>query len=385
MLRHVVRVYLKINAMKFNKKKILLLTSSLAGGGTERVCVNIANSFAKKSWQVDLVVLNLNNEAYLNSISNNVNLIVLNINHARYSAIYLLRYIFTNKPKVILAFNNELSVMLVILRLLLRLKIKIISRNTSTLSIRIKQFQEKKLWSRRVVGPLIKFFYGKIDHVVNQCSGMHEDLIKIFPQLREKSSVIYNPISNHIIDFANKHDLTQIEKKDYLLCVGRLEEVKAFHYAIESFAGIADNFPNLRLKIVGQGSLEQELKQKAIDYCVENKVDFEGFQKNIIPYYLYAKATILTSLYEGYPNVLIESIAMNTPVVAFNCQSGPNEIIQDGLNGYLVKYKSVDDLKKKLSALLFNQFSYKDLRNSIEKNQIENVLKYYEKLINLFS
>jgi glycosyltransferase involved in cell wall biosynthesis len=234
-----------------------------------------------------------------------------------------------------------------------------------------------------VVGPLIKFFYGKIDHVVNQCSGMHEDLIKIFPQLREKSSVIYNPISNHIIDFANKHDLTQIEKKDYLLCVGRLEEVKAFHYAIESFAGIADNFPNLRLKIVGQGSLEQELKQKAIDYCVE--VDFEGFQKNIIPYYLYAKATILTSLYEGYPNVLIESIAMNTPVVAFNCQSGPNEIIQDGLNGYLVKYKSVDDLKKKLSALLFNQFSYKDLRNSIEKNQIENVLKYYEKLINLFS
>jgi glycosyltransferase involved in cell wall biosynthesis len=82
---------------------------------------------------------------------------------------------------------------------------------------------------------------------------------------------------------------------------------------------------------------------------------------------------------------LIESIALNTPVVAFDCPSGPSEIINDGLNGYLVKYKDVDDLKKKLSNLLYNEFNYKDLENSIKKNQIENVFKYYEKLINSFN
>ena len=86
--------------------------------------------------------------------------------------------------------------------------------------------------------------------------------------------------------------------------MGRLEKQKAFNYAIEAFSGIKDNFPNLRLKIVGQGSLKQELKQKAIDLNVENRVDFEGFQKDIIPYYLHSKATVLTSIYEGYPNVL---------------------------------------------------------------------------------
>ena len=59
----------------------------------------------------------------------------------------------------------------------------------------------------------------------------------------------------------------------------RLEEVKAYHFAIESFAGIADRFPTLRLKFVGQGSLENKLKKEAVDLAVSDRVDFEGFQK----------------------------------------------------------------------------------------------------------
>ena len=134
-----------------------------------------------------------------------------------------------------------------------------------------------------------------------------------------------------------------------------------------------------------KGNLEKELKQKALDLNVSNRVDFEGFQKDIIPYYLYAKGTVLTSMYEGYPNVLIESIAMNTPVVAFDAPGGTNEIIQDGLNGYLAKYQNIEDLKIKLSALLKNKFSDKDLKNSVNKNQIKEVFKQYEKLINSLS
>jgi len=363
-------------------KKITFVISSLSGGGAERVCVSVANSLADRGWQVDLVVLNINNQAYLNSLSSNINLITLNVNHSRYSGIPLLRYIYKNKPKTILVFNYELSVMIVMLRVIFRFKLKIISRNINTFSIKIKQFKEQGLWTRCIVLPLIKLFYHKIDHVINQCNAMQNDLISIYPELSENSSVIYNPIPIHIENYSNKNDLAQIKKENYLLCVGRLEKQKAFHYAIEAFAGIKDSFQDLRLKIIGQGSLENELKQKAIDYCVEHRVDFEGFQKDIIPYYLYSKGTILTSLYEGYPNVLIESIAMNTPVVAFDCPSGPKEIIKDGLNGYLVKHHDVNDLKKKLSILLLNKFDISDLKKSIEKNQTKQVSKKYENLIN---
>lgn len=361
-------------------KKIILLTSSLAGGGAEGMCVNIANSFSKNGWQVELVVLNLNDAVFLNRLSDNINIIKLNANHARYSFIGLLKYIYRKKPKAIFVFSYELSIILVILRIFLRFKVKIIARNVSTLSIRIKQLEKKNFWHNYIIGPLIKFFYGKVDYVVNQCVGMQEDLINLYPQLYKKSSVINNPISEYITNYVNNYNLTKIKKKNYLLCVGRLEKVKAFHYALEGFAGVADKFPNLRLKIVGKGSLENELKKKAFKLSILDRVDFEGFQKNIIPYYLSAEATILTSLYEGYPNALIESISLGTPVVSFDCKSGPNEIIKNNINGYLVRNLDLEDLKNKISKVLVSKFNRKDVIKTVEKNKSQYVFALYEKL-----
>jgi len=368
-----------------SNKKITLMISSLSGGGAEGVCVNIANSFAKRGWQVDLVILNLNDEAYRNRLLDSVKLVVLSVNHARYSIIPLLKYINKNKPKIVLVFNYELSVMLLILRSLFRFKFKIISRNINILSIKLKQLKEQNFWIKYIVSNLIKYFYNKLDHVVNQCDAMRDDLIRMYPKLSGTSSVIKNPLSSYIENYVNKNDLTQIKKDNYILCVGSLEKQKAFHYAIETFAKISNKFPKLRLKIVGQGSLEKDLKLKAIDWGISSRVDFEGFQKDIIPYYLYAKVTILTSLYEGYPNVLIESIALNTPVVSFDCPSGPSEIIKDGINGYLAKHLDVEDFYRKLSIVLTNEFNYKDLKNSIKNNQIEKVFHDYEKLIKSFN
>lgn len=367
-----------------SNKKITLIISSLSGGGAEGVCVSIANSFANNDWQVDLVILNLHDEVYLSRLSDKVNLIVLNVDHARYSIMPLLRYIYKNKIKTFLVFNYELTVILVILRSILRLKIKIISRNINTLSIKLKQFEKQNFWTRHIVRSLIEYLYHKTDHVVNQCQAMRNDLITYFPKLSHNTSIIYNPLPMHLLDYAKDYDLKQIKKQNYLLCVGRLEKQKAFHFAIEAFAGVVDKFPNLRLKIVGKGSLEKDLKQKALDYNVADKVDFEGFQIDIIPFYLYANGTLLTSIYEGYPNVLIESIAMNTPVVSFDCPGGPREIIKNGVNGLLVKYLDVNDLKDKISYLLQNKFECKGLKVSIEKNQINQVFKKYENLVNSF-
>ena len=91
-------------------KKITFLISSLSGGGAEAVCVSLANGFAEHGWSVDLVLLNKNNTAYLNRISNQVNVLDLEVNHARYSTLALLRYIKKEKPLNILVFNYELLV-----------------------------------------------------------------------------------------------------------------------------------------------------------------------------------------------------------------------------------------------------------------------------------
>lgn len=369
-----------IFSLKANK--ITILISSLSGGGAEGVSVNIANCFADDGWQVDLVVLHLNNATYLDRVSDKVNLVVLNVNNARYSTFPILKYIRKKKPDMIFVFNYELAALLVIIRTLIRFKTKIIARNMNTFSKVSIISREKNLWIRVVVRFLIDKFYSKADHIVNQSHAMRDDLISVHPQLKNSSSVIYNPVAKYIEDYADNNEFNNIKKKDYLLCVGRLEKQKAFHYAIEGFAGIVNKFPNLRLKIVGKGKLENELKQNAIDLGVADKVDFEGFQKNMIPYYLNAKATVLTSLYEGYPNVLVESLTLNTPVVAFDCPSGPSEIIKNEINGYLVKYQSIEDLKIKLDKLLSNQIKINDINNTVKQNQVDQVFKLYKKVIN---
>jgi len=357
------------------------MSDSLRGGGAQRVCVNIANGLIELGWKVDLVILNLNDQNYLDQLSKKVNLVELNVNHVRYSSVSLLKYIYKKKPNLFLVFNYELTVILILLRKLLNLKFKIITRNISTLSQKKIELKKTNFWVRNIVSYLIDNFYHKSDHIVNQCYAMNKDMVKLNPNTKKNSSVIYNPLANHILEYVKRNDIKKIKKKDYLLCIGSLKKPNAFHYAIEGFAGIIDKFPNLRLKIVGKGNLEKELKHITKNFGIARYVDFEGFQKNIIPYYLYARATIQTSHYEGYPNVLIESIAMNTPVVAFDCPGGTKEIIKNGINGYLVKQHSVEDLKKKLLKLLSNEFNYKDLKMSIINNQIEHICKNYEKII----
>ena len=364
-----------------SNKKITFLISTLGGGGAEGVCVGIANAFADNNWEVDLVVLNLHNEVYANRLSDKVNLVVLNCNHARFSAFKLLRYIYKEKIKKILIFNYELSVVLVILRILFKIKITILSRSISTFSAKMLQYQKLSLWDRFVVAPLIKYFYHKVDFVITQSNGMREDLILVYSNLKNKSNVIFNPIPVQLLEYANQNNLSKIKKKDYLLCIGRLEKIKGFHFAIEAFASIVEKYPYLRLKIVGKGSQEKYLKKLAADHSIENKIDFEGFSKDIISYYLHARVTILPSLYEGYPNVLIESITMNTPVIAFDCPSGPNEIIIDGVNGYLVKNQDINDLKRKMLNFPYDKFNYENLANSIKKNHIDTIFKQYEKTI----
>ena len=358
--------------------KITLLISTLGGGGAEGVCVTIANCYAAQGYKVDLVVLNLNNAVYQDRLYDQVNLIVLNVNHARYAAPALFKYIREEKPEKILIFNYELSVLLVLLRLSFGFKIKIISRNINTISQ--SRNLEKGFWRKFFLQRVVNKLYCKVDHVINQCNAMENDLLSVFPELNGRTSVIYNPVASHIEAYSKKIDLEKIEKQNYILCIGRLEEQKAFHYAIEAFSYLVNTLPGIRLKIVGKGSLDSSLKQLVFDLNISDRVDFEGFQKDIIPYYLYARATVLTSLYEGFPNTLIESITLGTPVVAFNCPSGPSEIINQD-NGLLVKHKNIKDLVSNLNFILNNSVSVSKVKKTSEKYKANVVFNHYVEVV----
>jgi glycosyltransferase involved in cell wall biosynthesis len=361
-----------------NNRKISFFISSLGGGGAEGVCVNIANGLAEKGWEINLVVLNLEDPVYLDRLSDRVKLVVLGVSRVRYAFIPLCKYILKYNPRKFLVFNYLLTVQLVFSRKLLFKDFLIIARNINTFSQNLNISGEG--WQRKVVFRIVSLVYDKVNHVINQCKGMEQDLLERFPSLRGKTSVIYNPVSKEVQNVAEATDLNKVEKGNFFLCVGRLESQKAFHYAIKAFSLILKENPGLRLKIVGAGSLGFELKEQARSLNIVDKVDFEGFQKNIVPYYLRARATVLTSLYEGFPNVLVESITLGTPVVAFDCQSGPDEIINKE-NGLLVKYKSLEDLAISMASILNKRWDPEIVSSSLSNMKTSVVYERYESSI----
>lgn len=359
-----------------DNKKLALFINSLGGGGAEGVCVNLANSLSDRGWQVTLVVLHLNHAVRQKELKKDVELVVLRKNHARTAAIALARFVRQREPEKILVFNHQLAILLVLLRAAFRLEFKIIARNINTLSQ--KKATESSFWHKHIVQGATKLLYRKVDQIIAQSKGMADDLVVFYGVPRGKIVTIHNPINSTI---ENYQLAKSAEKKDYLLCVGRLESQKAFHYAIAAFAAIAPDYPVLRLKIVGKGTLEQDLKKQAHDLGVGDRVDFEGYKTEMIPYYQGARATLLTSLYEGFPNVLVESIALGTPVVAFDCPSGPSEIVVDGENGYLVSYQDESVFVDTIRRTLASYWPHERVTQTAHAFRTGVILKQYEEVL----
>lgn len=322
-----------------SNKSITFLIRSLNGGGAEGVCVNLANSISERGWDVKLVLLCLENEELFRQLSEKVKVEILGKKHARTAFFSLLKYVYNERPKKILVFNHQIAILLVFIRRVVPFRFEIVARNISTLSHVF--FHEKSFWHKTVISLMTRWFYIRVDKIIAQSRGMALDLMENFNISKKKISVVHNFIAKKN---QNEDAIPFSERSNYLLCVGRLEKTKAFHYAIRAFAKISNDYPTLRLKFLGKGALEEDLKKLSVKLKVDDRIDFEGFQSNLIPFYQNARLTLLTSLYEGFPNVLIESISLGTPTVAFNCPSGPDEIIIDGINGYLVNHLDEKDL-----------------------------------------
>ncbi len=169
----------------------------------------------------------------------------------------------------------------------------------------------------------------------------------------DKVVTIYNPIET-----VPKMESTEIVEP-YILFVGRLvNAVKNFSLLLEAYQKSILPTKNIRLKIVGSGPDLEQIKQRASDLEISETVDFIPFNSRIYPYYQQALFTVLTSRYEGFPRVLIESFSVGTPVVSVDCISGPKEIVRHEQNGLLVPNHDVDALSKAMNRMVQDKNLY---------------------------
>lgn len=178
---------------------------------------------------------------------------------------------------------------------------------------------------------------------------------------------IYNPIVTE--EMKTLAEAKPAPDYKYFLGIGRMENtIKQFDQMIASFHASEARTHGFKLLLIGEGIFKGQLERQARDLDVENEVVFISQTDNPFPYFKNAYATLLTSKNEGFPNVIIESLAVGTPVISYDCESGPSEIITHQHNGLLVKNQSQEDFVIALNKLISDKELYKTCKLNASKS-----------------
>ncbi len=360
-------------------KKITMLAFSLEHGGAEKVCVTLCNELVNRNYDTELWIVNYSETALLKQLDNRVSVFRLNREHVRNCLFPLYKLFVQQKPERILIFHIELAILAIVLKKLFFLKTKIFVRSINTLSHAFKDVK----WSLRnyLMLKVIKNVMSNAHKIIAQSNGMREDLIKSFKIEKSKIATIYNPAINILANNNSVIEKTNIENE--FLFVGRLSPQKGLVNLLKAFKLAYEKNSNIYLTLVGEGTENEMLKKMVVNLGLSSVVSFEGYQENTLSYFKRVKATLLTSFFEGFPNVLVESIALGTPVIAFNCPSGPEDIIVPGVNGILVTHLNVEDFSKAILAVANNdiQFNRTAIIDTSKRFSTTTIVKQYEKVL----
>lgn len=181
----------------------------------------------------------------------------------------------------------------------------------------------------------------------------------------KNSITINNPIDFQLID---KLKNEQIEEKfDFMVAAGRLHYQKGFDLLVEAYS-LSSAKKKIKLLIFGDGELRKNIQKQIDEKNLTNFIILKGKTENLYKYLSKAKMFILSSRYEGFPNVLIEALACNVSCIATNCPTGPDEIIKNESNGLLVINEDIKDLSKAIDRLFFNTELQKKFRDNARKS-----------------
>lgn len=231
----------------------------------------------------------------------------------------------------------------------------------------------------------------KYDRIVTICDEMKEEAKNLFKVPEEKITRIYNPFDidkvgreKEIIEEEDKEYL----KEDYIVGVSRLVEGKGREDLVDIYNELHKDGIQEKLYILGEGPVSEKLEKKIKEFGLEGKVILVGQKKNPLPWMKDAKIFVHTSYGEGLPTVFLESMIAGTPVITYDCPTGPKDILGKNQYGVLVKTGDKESFKIELEKLLRDEERRKKYiedfyKEKLHEFNIEYIRKQFKKLISI--
>ena len=315
--------------------RIAVLIPDLSGGGAQRVTTNLIAALATRGVKVDLLMVRAEG-ANLARVPAEVRKIELGTRRTLRSIPAVTAYLRQHRPQALLAVMDAAGVVAVVARRLARVETRLV---VVVHSATIMRASAKIPWGEQWLPVLLRSQLWPADAIVAVSDGVAEELRRVFPWLRRKVQMLYNPVVTKQLlqqaELVPDHPWLQQRAVPVILGVGRLCAAKGFATLIRAFATLAEQRP-ARLIIYGDGELRHDLEALVAELGLVDLVRLPGWTDNPWAALRQAALFALSSEYEALPTVLIEAMACGTPVVATDCRFGPREVLRDGQLGPLV-------------------------------------------------
>lgn len=319
---------------------ISFIVPGMGFGGAERVISILTNGLIEKGHTVALGILNTAPQSVSYALNPDVK-----VEHVQAYRLRSLRgikktlkniriFLQTNQSQIVLCFANPVCALVSIACKKMRLPIIFSERN-----------DPRRYLTSFVDKLLQKVLLKNVNYVVFQTEGAKN----LYPRkIRENSIVILNPL-----DTDRMPDYYEGERRKAIVSVGRLMDQKRHDILIDAFAKIADRHSDYTLELYGKGNLLEKLKERAESHGLVDRIKFMGTSPTVFEDIKQAALFVLTSDYEGLPNALLEAMALGLPCISTKCSpGGAEELIQDGVNGYLVPRGDVEALAQRIDLIL---------------------------------
>ena len=305
--------------------QLTLVTGSLSAGGAERVMSRMANHWAERGWRVTLLTIDDGSEPPFFNLHPAVRHRPLGLSMSRTSVrgmatwlLVLRRSIKKSAPRALISFMYEINVMVLLATRGLRVPVIVSERAPPAHHAIGWAWSVLRWWTYRWATRLVV---------------QHPDVLEYFPApVRTKGRIIPNPVTAPPVGRTAPRD----RRANTVVAMGRLSAEKGFDVLLQAFSDVAPENPEWSLVIWGDGHLRGELERLRDELGLGGRAFLPGWTREPFARMRQAELFVLSSRWDGFPNVLCEALASGLAVVSTDCPGNPGRIVRDGVDGILV-------------------------------------------------